>query len=194
MSSLQRIFHVHTKRRFSHLPGELLLGCSHGNPTESTATLDIPAGSPDRATSSPARGGRSPFDPQMLTSRPAAPAGRWLLRRPTSATLARKQSRASHRQGWGASPREAGQWSVCLLKLGGRDGLEVKIAWNVSPRAVQTALSASSGNRLGGWDKAQVWTTGLTLERCCREGNRGMPPGQTSLLCRCCPALPQCAV
>lgn len=53
---------------------------------------------------------------------------------------------------------------LCLLKLGRRNGLRVKIAWNVSWSAVQTALSASSGNGLEGWDEAQVWTRQLAQE------------------------------
>lgn len=35
---------------------------------------------------------------------------------------------------------------------------------------MQTALSASSGNGLEGWDEAQVWTTQLAQEHAIGEG------------------------
>lgn len=70
----------------------LLLGCSHGNHGEHCDTQHSDE-LPRQSDFSPARGGGAPLGPQILTSRPAAPVGGRLLRRPTSATLARSNPR-----------------------------------------------------------------------------------------------------
>lgn len=194
MSSLQRIFMFIQKEIFPSA-WRLLLGCSHGNQRR-TAGHSTFRRAPPTERLQPCQGRRSPARSQMLTSRPAAPAGGGFSRRPTSATLARSNPALPIARAGVPAPRRGSGlwWSICLLRVGGRNGLEVKIAWNAGPRAVQTALSASSGNRLGGLGQGPGLDHGSHPGACCREGTRGMPPGQTSLLCRCCLPPSVCSV
>lgn len=113
MSSLQRIFHVHTKKRFSHLPVGCFWAAAMGI-TESTATRHSDE-LPRQSDFSPARGAAL-LGPQILTSRPADPVGGWLLRGPTSPALASSDPRfPSPGAGVPAPQREpdCGGLSVC---------------------------------------------------------------------------------
>lgn len=131
---------------------------------------------PDRATFSPAKEEEPRSVPRCPTSRPAAPAGGWLLRRPTSATGSGAIQLPIAR-GWGASPRrETGLMVVCLfveIGPGGTATLKVKIAWNVSlalcrrlcQQAQETGWEAGTRPRSG--PRVSPWSV------CCRGGTEG---------------------
>lgn len=93
----------------------LLLGCGHGNHREHRDTRHSDE-LPRQSDFSPARGGEALLGPQILTSRPAAPAGGRLLRRPTSAALARSDPRFPSPGAGVPAPRQepdCGGLSVC---------------------------------------------------------------------------------
>lgn len=160
MCSLQRIFHVLTKRQSFPSARRLLLGHGHGNHRE---PCDTPVGSLTYGLH-PGQGART--SALYLAPRPTAPGG-GLPPKPPPPARGAVAARKAHvccpghkqrtlpvsRQGPWCQPHGESQIVVvclCLLKLGRENGLPVKTAWNVRPSAVQTALSASSGNGLEG--------------------------------------------
>lgn len=165
MCSLQRIFSCSYKKANFPICLEVALG---PQPWESQRALPHSSEFPAIATSPwPGRGDPDSAlaEAAALALRPAAP-GRPAAPRAASSCLwscpclegphllPRPQAiHAPHRQGLRCQPHGESRIVVvclCLLKLGRRAGLPVKTAWNVRPSAVQTALSASSGNGLEG--------------------------------------------
>lgn len=126
------------------------MGCSHGNQRRALRHSTFSTSSPDRATSA-LPGEEEPRRSPDANSRPAAPCRRVAAQKAHICHPGLGAIRAPIARGWGASPtaRAGLWWSVCLLKLGREElSLEVKIAWNVSPRCRRLCQQAQET----GWE------------------------------------------